>query len=45
MGTELSNVRGVSAIHGDGCAAVVKLEHGQLSLSLGAMPQYVTLKP
>ena len=45
MGNELLNVRGVSAIQGDGCAAVLKLEQGQLSLNLGAMPQYVTLQP
>ncbi len=42
---QMNNVRSVSAIHGDGPAADVKLEQGRLSLTLGAMPQYVTLKP
>jgi hypothetical protein len=44
IGDQLTNVRGVSAIHGDGRSADVKLGQGLLSLSLGAMPQYVTLK-
>lgn len=33
------------SIRGDGRAATTELEQGRLSLTLGAMPQYVTLKP
>ena len=45
VGEELNNVRIVSAIHGDGRPADVKLEQGRLSLTPSPMPQYVTLKP
>jgi hypothetical protein len=45
MGEELKSFRSVSPIHGDGRSADVKLEQGRLSLTLGPLPQYITLKP
>lgn len=38
-------LKSASSIRGDGRAANAELEQGRLSLTLGAMPQYVTLKP
>ena len=45
IGDQLKNVHNVSTIRGDGLAGTAELEQGRLSLTLGAMPQYVTLKP
>lgn len=45
MGEELNDVRSASAVHGDGHIADVKLEQGRLTLTLDALPLYVTLQP
>lgn len=37
--------KSATSLHGDGQTADVKLDRGQLSLTLVPMPQYVTLKP
>jgi hypothetical protein len=43
--TTVDGLRAVTAVTGDGTSAEVTMEQGALSLTLEALPQYVTLEP